>query len=116
MINVDAGTHRSRRWSWGDLVQVHERKYLFRNVALELFFADGRSFLLTFDKARRATALSIIASRSPSAVAFGSLNLTASSFSAKLVETVSGQQRTKLEALTARWQQRLVSNFECELL
>lgn len=113
VVNIDAA-HRSRRWSWADLLQVHERKYLFRSVALELFFADGRSFLLTFDKERRATALTIIASRSPSAVAFGSLNLAASSFSAKLVETVSGQQRTKLEVITSRWQQRLVSNFECE--
>lgn len=28
--------HRSRRWTWADLKEVHERKYLFRKVALEV--------------------------------------------------------------------------------
>lgn len=39
--------HDTRHWSFEDLVFVSRRQFLFRNVALELFFSDGRSFLIT---------------------------------------------------------------------
>lgn len=109
----DDQSHRSRRWPWPALEQMHERKYLFRNVGLELFFADGRSFLLVFPSVeRRNAARSILAFKAPSAAAFGSLNVGASSFSSKLSDAVLGP-RTKLEQMTRRWERREVSNFEC---
>ena len=112
--SVDLGTaHHSRRWAWSDLLEVYERKYLFRNVALELFFADGRSFLITFAKDQRSKAHEMIASRCPSAVALGSLNFAAASFGAKMSDAVLGQ-RTKLDRMTKRWERREISNFECE--
>ncbi|KAK4701644.1 hypothetical protein P7C70_g4583, partial [Phenoliferia sp. Uapishka_3] len=103
--------HRSRRWTWSDLIEVHERKYLFRDVALELFFADGRSFLLTFSRDQRNYAHALLGEFAPSAVAFGSLNVTGSSFGSKVQDVVMGQ-RTKLERMTKRWERREVSNFE----
>ncbi|KAM0748128.1 beach-domain-containing protein [Meredithblackwellia eburnea MCA 4105] len=103
--------HRSRRWSWSDLLEVHERTYLFRKIALELFFADGRSFLLTFAEDQRSRAYSFIAEYAPSAVAFGSLNEAGVTFGAKVTDVVLGQ-RTKLEGMTKRWERREVSNFE----
>ncbi|KAK4047592.1 beige protein-like 1 [Microbotryomycetes sp. JL221] len=103
--------HQSRRWAWPDLLEVHERKYLFRNVALELFFADGQSFLLTFHKDRRANALSILAARNSAAVAFGSLSVAGTGVGGKFADILRGQ-RSKLEQMTRRWEQRLVSNFE----
>ncbi|KAM0788066.1 hypothetical protein ACM66B_001237 [Microbotryomycetes sp. NB124-2] len=106
-----AQAHTSRRWAWPDLLEVHERKYLFRNVALELFFADGQSFLLTLHKDRRPNAMSILAARSPAAVAFGSLSVAGSGLGGKFADIVRGQ-RSKLEQMTRRWEQRLVSNFE----
>jgi len=42
-----SGDHETRHWSWGDLLSISKRRFLFRDVALELFFADGRSYLLT---------------------------------------------------------------------
>lgn len=39
--------HDTRHWALDDLVSVSRRQFLFRNVALEFFFADGRSFLIT---------------------------------------------------------------------
>ncbi|KAK9463814.1 uncharacterized protein V1516DRAFT_668782 [Lipomyces oligophaga] len=39
--------HETRHWALDDLVAVSRRQFLFRNVALEFFFADGRSFLIT---------------------------------------------------------------------
>ncbi|KAK9450527.1 uncharacterized protein V1518DRAFT_414086 [Limtongia smithiae] len=39
--------HDTRHWAIDELVSVSPRQFLFRNVALEFFFADGRSFLIT---------------------------------------------------------------------
>ncbi|SCV71197.1 BQ2448_2785 [Microbotryum intermedium] len=103
--------HRSRRWAWTDLLEVHERKYLFRNVALELFFADGRSFLLTFSKEKRQAAQSGIAARNPASVATGSLHIAGATLGAKFSDAVLGQ-KTKLEHITKRWERREMSNFE----
>lgn len=38
----------TRSWKWSDLVSVSKRRFLFRDVALEIFFTDGTSYLLTF--------------------------------------------------------------------
>lgn len=40
--------HDTRSWKWSDLVSVSKRRFLFRDVALEIFFTDGTSYLLTF--------------------------------------------------------------------
>lgn len=37
----------SRHWKWQDTVSVSKRRFLFRDVAVEIFFTDGRSYLLT---------------------------------------------------------------------
>ena len=34
-------------WRWEDVSSISKRRFLFRDVAIELFFADGRSYLLT---------------------------------------------------------------------
>ncbi len=39
--------HETRSWKWADVISVSKRRFLFRDVAIELFFADGRSYLLT---------------------------------------------------------------------
>ncbi|KAK9453508.1 hypothetical protein V1511DRAFT_504930 [Dipodascopsis uninucleata] len=44
---VNNRQHDTRHWALDDLVSVSRRQFLFRNVALEFFFADGRSFLIT---------------------------------------------------------------------
>ncbi|CAK7229586.1 Beige protein-like 1 [Sporothrix curviconia] len=44
----------SRSWRWFDVISVSKRRFLFRDVAIELFFRDGRSYLLTtIDNAKR---------------------------------------------------------------
>ena len=37
----------TRCWRWDDVLSISKRRFLFRDVALELFFVDGRSYLLT---------------------------------------------------------------------
>lgn len=44
--------HETRSWKWSDLVSVSKRRFLFRDVALEIFFTDGSSYLLTFISSR----------------------------------------------------------------
>lgn len=39
--------HETRHWLYEDLTSISKRRFLFRDVALELFFTDGRSYLLT---------------------------------------------------------------------
>ncbi|KAK2875577.1 hypothetical protein FQN49_001601 [Arthroderma sp. PD_2] len=48
----DNGAHRSRSWIWADVISVSKRQFLFRDVALEIFFSDGRSYLLTLISAK----------------------------------------------------------------
>lgn len=37
----------SRHWKWQDVISFSKRRFLFRDVAIEIFFTDGRSYLLT---------------------------------------------------------------------
>ncbi|KAB8296169.1 hypothetical protein EYC80_008954 [Monilinia laxa] len=37
----------SRSWKWSDVISISKRRFLFRDVAVEVFFTDGRSYLLT---------------------------------------------------------------------
>ncbi|TWU72947.1 hypothetical protein ED733_002830 [Metarhizium rileyi] len=37
----------SRHWKWRDVISFSKRRFLFRDVAIEIFFTDGRSYLLT---------------------------------------------------------------------
>ncbi|KAF1816742.1 beach-domain-containing protein [Eremomyces bilateralis CBS 781.70] len=36
-----------RHWSWPSVISVSKRRFIFRDVAIEIFFGDGRSYLLT---------------------------------------------------------------------
>lgn len=42
-----SSTQDSRSWRWHDVVSLSKRRFLFRDVAIEIFFTDGRSYLLT---------------------------------------------------------------------
>lgn len=37
----------SRSWRWHDVISISKRRFLFRDVAIEIFFTDGRSYLMT---------------------------------------------------------------------
>ncbi|VBB72904.1 Putative protein of unknown function [Podospora comata] len=37
----------SRSWKWREVLMLSKRRFLFRDVAIEMFFTDGRSYLLT---------------------------------------------------------------------
>ncbi|CAG7976254.1 unnamed protein product [Penicillium nalgiovense] len=50
--DIRSQEHQTRSWKWSDLVSVSKRRFLFRDVALEIFFTDGTSYLLTLLSAR----------------------------------------------------------------
>ena len=43
---VKTGNER-RSWRWDDVLSISKRRFLFRDVAIEVFFVDGLSYLLT---------------------------------------------------------------------
>ncbi|KAI9773758.1 MAG: hypothetical protein M1839_001990 [Geoglossum umbratile] len=45
--HLSSGEHESRNWKWEDVISISNRRFLFRDVAIEVFFTDGRSYLLT---------------------------------------------------------------------
>lgn len=45
--NAGSREQESRHWKWQDVISVSKRRFLFRDVAIEVFFTDGRSYLLT---------------------------------------------------------------------
>lgn len=40
-------SHETRSWRWDGVLSISKRRFLFRDVAVEIFFVDGRSYLLT---------------------------------------------------------------------
>ncbi|GAB7347328.1 hypothetical protein MBLNU459_g4272t1 [Dothideomycetes sp. NU459] len=56
----------ARHWNWRNLLSISKRRFLFRDVALEIFFTDGRSYLLTFMTPKiRDDVYSNLASKAP---------------------------------------------------
>lgn len=37
----------TRNWKWSEVISISKRRFLHRDVAIEVFFDDGRSYLLT---------------------------------------------------------------------
>lgn len=37
----------TRNWKWSEVISISKRRFLHRDVAIEMFFDDGRSYLLT---------------------------------------------------------------------
>jgi hypothetical protein len=63
---VAPGERTTRHWRWGDVMLVSKRRFLLRDVALEVFFTDGRSYLLTAISADVRNILhTILIARSP---------------------------------------------------
>jgi hypothetical protein len=45
--NAGSRDQESRHWKWHDVISISKRRFLFRDVAIEVFFTDGRSYLMT---------------------------------------------------------------------
>ena len=60
------GEQASRNWMWSEVLSISKRRFLFRDVSLEVFFTDGRSYLLTcISTSKRDALYSDIVHRAP---------------------------------------------------
>ncbi|KAI0191931.1 beige/BEACH domain-containing protein [Astrocystis sublimbata] len=63
---TDHSAQLSRSWRWQDVISVSKRRFLFRDVAIEIFFTDGRSYLFTTkDSTVRDEVFQRLASKTP---------------------------------------------------
>ena len=60
------GDQEIRHWTWSEVLSVSKRRFLLRDVSVEVFFTDGRSYLLTCMSSKgRDDLYSSIVSRAP---------------------------------------------------
>ena len=43
-----SANRETRSWRWDEVLSISKRRFLFREVGIEVFFLDGRSYLLAF--------------------------------------------------------------------
>ena len=41
------------KFAYTDIVEVHKRRYLLQQIAVEIFSSDGRNYLLVFKRKTR---------------------------------------------------------------
>ncbi|KAF9117001.1 hypothetical protein BGX27_007055 [Mortierella sp. AM989] len=115
--------HQCRKWRFEDIKEVHRRRYLLRNVALELFFVDGRNYLINLNLQQRDIVYNQLASRVGS-LATNSLqmgersamvepnsnnNQAQSSLGSKLANIFA---HSSIADITAKWEKHEISNFQ----
>ncbi|KAF2154703.1 beach-domain-containing protein [Myriangium duriaei CBS 260.36] len=65
-IRSNASEDMAKSWAWKDVISMSKRRFLFRDVAIEVFFNDGRSYLLIFASPElRNSVYSDIANQAP---------------------------------------------------
>lgn len=121
--------HGTRSWKWSEIISVSKRRFLFRDVAIEIFFSDGRSYLLTvISPSIRNELHSLVSAKSPSPSALSaahpetawryetlrSVDDEPQTLGSKFAN-VFGQQSNYLAA-TRKWQKGEMSNFHYLML
>ncbi|KAF9939088.1 hypothetical protein BGZ65_011543, partial [Modicella reniformis] len=115
--------HQCRKWRFEDIKEVHRRRYLLRNVALELFFVDGRNYLINLNLHQRDLVYNQLASRVGS-LATNSLQMGERS---AMVEPNSNNNQpqsslgfklanifapSSIVDIAAKWEKHEISNFQ----
>ncbi|ORX90609.1 beach-domain-containing protein [Basidiobolus meristosporus CBS 931.73] len=114
----DAKKHQHRKWAFDDIKEVHKRKFLFRDVAIEVFLNDGRNYLITLELNQRDTVYNRLLARLTSLVSANEsvagtathTDLTPLAIGSKLTNLIFGS--SSLSELTSRWEKREISNFQ----
>ncbi|KAJ3506661.1 hypothetical protein NLJ89_g6748 [Agrocybe chaxingu] len=113
IVELD-GPQKAQRWAHNQIASSSDKKFLFRDVALEVYFRDSRSLLIVFiEKKKRSdfeARLSAIIGR-PSSEA----TLAAPQRTPRLGRMGSrmflGFRSDELSTATRKWQAREISNF-----
>ncbi|KAH9476097.1 Beige protein-like protein 1 [Psilocybe cubensis] len=118
IVELD-GPQRAQRWAHTQIATCSDKKFLFRDVALEIYFKDSRSLLIVFlDKKRRSDLehrLSTIVGRPYSEIGMtpGPAPQTQRTpmFGKMGSRVLSGFRTDELSTATRKWQAREISNF-----
>ncbi|KAI8967890.1 hypothetical protein BDF20DRAFT_828851 [Mycotypha africana] len=110
--------HTCRKWANADLRDVFKRRFLFRDVALEIFLNDGQNALITVALEERDELFSKIINRvsvheeSESTVFDQSIDKYTASGLGNTFKLSSIFGASSLSGLTQRWERREISNFQ----
>ncbi|WVF68754.1 hypothetical protein IAT40_003526 [Kwoniella sp. CBS 6097] len=110
LAGLDTADQESHRWSYNEIVENNKRAFLFRDVALELYFSDKRNFLIVFrDKKERQAVVQKIGSKNDHRDAIS--RSVIGNFVVDTVAKAMDRSEQQLEALMRKWQNREISNF-----
>ncbi|TFK23845.1 beach-domain-containing protein [Coprinopsis marcescibilis] len=115
IVEMD-GPQKAQRWAHYQIATCSDKRFLFRDVALEIYFKDSRSLLLVFlDKKRRSdvdTRISAIINKNNSDPALSTAGPPRTPmFSLMGSRVFSNFRGDDLATATRRWQAREISNF-----
>jgi WD repeat and FYVE domain-containing protein 3 len=103
------------KFGYFDIKEIHKRRYLLQPIALEVFSADGRSYLLAFPRKVRDRVYQKFMTMGKNASVHVSKMLSEqkkllpaeiTSTSSQIFNSLMGQQ-----SITQRWQRGEISNF-----
>ncbi|OCF40285.1 hypothetical protein I317_05918 [Kwoniella heveanensis CBS 569] len=110
LAGLDSADQETHRWSYNEIVENNKRAFLFRDVALELYFSDKRNFLIVFrDKKERQAVVQKIGSKNDHRDAIS--RSVIGNFVVDTVAKAMDRSEQQLEALMRKWQTREISNF-----
>jgi hypothetical protein len=107
LADLDPTDQRSHHWPYADVVETNKRAFLFRDVALELYFSDKQNFLVVFKDKR---ARSAVVSKMQAKLGTGD-PLSRSILGSFVLDLARASRGAQLEDMTRRWQSREISNF-----
>ncbi|ORX58974.1 hypothetical protein DM01DRAFT_1301754 [Hesseltinella vesiculosa] len=117
-LMTSGDVHACRKWASIDLREVFKRRFLFRDVALELFFSDGQNALITVGKAERDDLFNKLANRvttssddSKTGSILGNADKESTTFGSAF-RFVGIFGNSTLQDLTQQWQRREITNFQ----
>ncbi|KAI8082151.1 hypothetical protein BDF21DRAFT_338087 [Thamnidium elegans] len=117
-ISPSGDLHTCRKWAAADLRDVFKRRFLFRDVALEIFFTDGQNALITLDLSERDELYSKLVSRvsvheDSAGTIFGREKDTYTNSGLSNTFKLSSIFGTStLHDLTQRWERKGITNFQ----
>ncbi|KIJ42154.1 hypothetical protein M422DRAFT_209006 [Sphaerobolus stellatus SS14] len=115
LVELD-GIQRAQRWPYEQIAAFSKRTYLFRDVALEIYFKDTRNLLVVFgSKQERYIVHNRLLASQPESMLGDPNALTASVSRTPLFSKVSAKIlngfRDEISTAQRKWQAREISNF-----
>lgn len=122
-------SHKSKTWGLERLSCISKRQFLLRDMALEMFFSDGASILITCLSTKERDAIyarlhpyatgkgldsdlaQILQFSSSSLASNGSISSGATSFLTSKLASFTGSSSTALTAATRKWRMGEMSNL-----